>query len=222
MYKQSLIAFTLVLSACGGGGNSSSNNHNTPNGSIDDPTNANVNTSEITLFFGDPIHGATYRVENFTHSFDDKRTPEMTVTEKDAVAGSEIDIIWWTHAKNASDQTLDTYQYEAEVYLSNDEQLDSLDQKLFSLSCDAPILTNDQNPCGSQGYVRCVYADSHNPTLTCLTVPPNASDGFSDRVIDISSYFSLGNPTPVNFITKLCLSNEITDCITKVADMTLY
>jgi len=220
-----VVIIPFFLSACGGGGGSQSINNNGESDLGDNDNQQIVSESGegVQLFIGDALGtGATYRVENFSHSFDDMQTNSISVTETVAIPGSQIDIIWWTNAKDSEDQVVMSYQYNAEVFLSNDEVLDPADQSLFSLGCDAPMSTNDPNPCSGQGYVRCEYADSNNPTLTCLTIPPMSSDGFSDLVIDISSYFSIGNPTLVNFITKLCLPGQETDCITETSKMTLY
>lgn len=205
---------STLISACSGGDSPIANDSNN-----DIP----INPTETQLFIGDKYGaGATYRVENFTQAFDDVQVTSMAVTETDAVPGSQIDIIWWTHAKDTDDNSISSYQYNAEVFISSDGLIDSADQKLFSLSCDAPVTTNDTNPCGDQGYVRCTYAESNNATLTCLTIPPVASDGFSDLVIDIPSYFSIGNPTQVSFITRLCLVPQMGDCIIQSSEMTLY
>lgn len=224
MQKKPLIYLaSVILCSCGGGGDSSSGNDekiiplDDGNSSIPPSTSSSVN-----LEFGDAITGTKYRVENFTARIDDNNNSNITVTENDAVKGSQIDVIWFTKASDNSGENLTTYQYTADVYLSNDSTLDSSDQKLFSLSCDAPVSTNDPNPCSSQGYVRCVYANNSDPVLSCSTIPPQASEGFQDKVIDISAYFSLGNPTSVSFITQVCLPNEPASCSEQSAQMTLH
>ncbi len=223
MSKRLTIAMLLTLSigACGGGSGEGDSSGETPTN--EDLGSSTEDGSGIELFIGDSLGtGATYRVENVTHSFDNKQGFSMTVTEADAVPGSQIDIIWWTNAKDSNGNNVDTYQYDAEVYISNDAELDSADQMIFSLDCDAPMSTSDSNPCAAQGYVRCEYAESNNPTLTCLTLPPRASEGFTDLIVDISSYFSIGNPTLVSFISKLCLPNQPSSCIIQASAMTLY
>lgn len=220
----SAICLSFLVAACGGGsGGSPTTQPDGPDGISSGPEPDSDQGSGFQLFLGDFLGtGATYRVENSSHTFDDAQRSDLEVTESIAVPGSQIDIIWWTNAEDFEGEELLSYQYDAAVYLSMDNALDAADKELFTLTCDAPMSTNDSNPCAAQGYVRCEYAESNEPTLTCLTVPPQASEGFADLIVDISSYFSIGNPTPVNFITKLCKPSQTTGCIVVSSPMVLY
>lgn len=125
--------------------------------------------------------------------------------------GDTIYISWNTFLHYSDNTDVEeTMLYDAEVYLSDDEEIQTdVDLQLFSIECSYPETTN--HACGYYGSIQCVYAEDNSNVISCTSVPFNKSLGISDLAVDSTSFID-AIPKVTNVLYRLCLRDYPENC----------
>lgn len=193
-----LFSSICTLVACGGGGGGSSS------GTTQNPTNLNpVEPPELVFeYASEPLHPRAFNLAAST-----------TGEENQFYPGDTISLIWDVDIYYTDNSTIgfgEQYLYDAEVYLSADDEIQGeVDLKLFSIECSIP--STSAHACGDAASFQCVYAEDNENTISCTSIPLGKPKGFADLAVDTTVFLDV-IPKVANVIFRACLKDEPDMC----------
>lgn len=200
----SRLALTLatsisLLSGCGGGGGSSS-------GGTTQPTNPGTNPDDskqlVFEYAAQPLHPRAFNLSASSGEPENHFSP-----------GDTLSLIWDIDMYYSDSTTLDEgerHLYDANVYLSTDDQIQDEDLKLFNIECSVPATS--QHSCSDVASFQCVYAMDNNNTMSCTSIPLSRPLGITDEVVDTSTWLAT-IPREANVIFQACLKDDPDKCV---------
>jgi hypothetical protein len=194
--KSLLFAGLLIgLTACGGGGGGGA-----PAPTPETPSDTSPDI--VFKFAAEPLHPRAF---NMGIPLGDE--------ENHFYPGDTISLVWdarITYDDNSSISYGEQHIYDAEVFLSNDTELNpDEDIPLFVTECAFP--NDSQHSCGYSAHFRCVYAKDNQNNVSCTSLPLNRPLGFADYMVDISSFLDV-IPKTATIIFHACLQDEPDTC----------
>jgi hypothetical protein len=201
-----IISLVSILYGCGGGSGKKST------------LDTNISTSSAALarelmfeFAASPLQPKSFNLKSTDPAQNNWFYP-----------GDRISLVWDVdifYSDGSIFTANEKYTYDADVYLSMDEQIEiDKDLKLFSIQCAVP--GNSSYSCTDLASFQCIYAVDNLNNFSCTSIPLDKPLGIKDSVVDASAYLTK-IPVKTNLLIKNCLREASKKCITKALPIEL-
>lgn len=132
--------------------------------------------------------------------------------EQDFKPGEQIRTSWFLrvrHADGAMINAGESYLYDAQLYLSENETVDDQDLELFSIECSFPETVD--HACGQFASFITDYAPGNANVFRTTSIPLSKSLGLDNFEVDSSAFLGV-IPKDVQLIGVACLREKPATC----------